>query len=231
MQIRNLFVAIACMAVIGFVAEQSQAQGPNNLFSQYYTQGAGQVHAEMYPAPHPVPRNVGGAYYTYQPLMPHEHMYAHSRDYYNYYATPASFYGGQCNRSRGGYGYTKTSVRWQSGCNAVAPLPGNWTPANKLQHWFGRQKGVADGPINNLLSCTHGGCGLGNRLGTSRGGGLPGGYGGCTDCANDGAEFGYDSGCSDGTCGSWEEYAARMEQARREAAARTAHTMQTRYSR
>ena len=156
MQIRNLFVAIACMAVVGFVSEQSQAQGPNNLFSQYYTQGAGQVHAEMYPAPHPVPRHVGSSYYTYQPLMPHEHMYAHGRDYYNYYATPASFYSDQCSRDRGSYGYTKTSVRWQSSNNAIAPLPGT---LNGFSNLLGRGKGVKRGPTCNGLRGLLGGLG------------------------------------------------------------------------
>ena len=223
MQIRNLFVAIACMAVIGFVAEQSQAQRPNNLFSQYYTQGASQVHAEMYPAPHPVPRHVGSAYYTYQPLMPHEHMYAHSREYYNYYATPASFYCGLCDRSGGGYGVTKTSVRWQSGCNAIAPLGGTLQPFNQLQSLLNRRNTVPNGLLYKLMSCQR------PSLFSALAGGCrhrDSGCGfdeGCPSCG------GYDSDCS--TCQATADYAAQMAQARREAAAHTANAIQNRYSR
>ncbi len=233
MQIRNLFVAIACLVVIGFVSEQSQAQRPNNLFSQYYTpSGASQVHAAMYPAPHPVPHHVGSSYYTYQPLMPHELMYAHGRTYYNYHTTPASYYCNQCGGNpRSGYGITKTTVRWQSGCNAVAPLAGALAPFNNFNYWWHKHKTVARNPLNRFLSCTSGGCGLGSRLG---------GFGG--DCASGdcGSDYGFggwgDSGCADGSCSggcdsSWESYVARWEQKNREAAARTAAAMQNRYSR
>lgn len=228
MQIRNLFVAIVCLAVIGFVSEQSQAQRPNNLFSQYYTQpGASQVHAAMYPAPHPVPHHVGSSHYTYQPLMPHEMMYAHSREYYNYYATPESFYCNQCGGSpRSGYGVTKTSVRWQSGCNTMAPLPGIFQPVQHHSHLWNRWKSVPRNPINRFLSCTDG-FGLGGRL-----------AGRCAsgDCGSSGYESAgggcMDGGCMDGNCGgSWESYVARWEQKNRAAAARTASAMQNRYSR
>ena len=56
----------------------------------------------------------GQSYYTYQPLMPHEMMYQHSRNYYNYYNT-GGYYGGNA--------LNKTSVRWQAGNTHMGPLP------------------------------------------------------------------------------------------------------------
>ena len=38
----------------------------------------------MYVSPRPVPPYVGHTYVTYQPFMPHEYMYKHSRAYYTY---------------------------------------------------------------------------------------------------------------------------------------------------
>ena len=244
MQIRNLFVAIAVSAVIGFVSEQSMAQGPNNLFSQYYTQGpASQAHAAMYPAPNPVPGHVGAAYNTYQPLMPHEHMYAHRRDYYNYYATPDSFYcdacRGPCGRYDGGYGYTKTTVRWQSSCNSVIPLPTTLLPFTGWHKLWQKKRSVP----RSLHTC-FGGCALKNKLGCKKGCGAvcasgcyPGGYGdGCSDgfCDGNGCadseyysnEQSTDFGVTvdDGALTSW----SRAGQA---AASRTASAMQHRYSR
>ena len=241
MQIRNLIVAIAVMAVIGFVSEQSMAQGPNNLFAQYYTQGgASQAHAAMYPAPHPVPSHVGGAYYTYQPLMPHEHMYAHRRDYYTYHATPDSFYCEGCrgpgSRYNPGYGYTKTSVRWQSSCNSVMPLPGTLMPFQQLQRVLNHKKSVPrplhtcwggcdlKGKLGLNGSCLGGGC-LGKHGGGCLGGTCPGGYGGDYGYDSYGDEYYGDGGCSDGGC------ATNWNAASQAAAARTAAAMQNRYAR
>ena len=230
MKIRNLFVAIAVLVVIGFVAEQSMAQRPNNLFSQYYTQGASPVHAAMYPAPHPTPRHVGQAHYTYQPLMPHELMYQHQRSYYNYYATPASFYCNQCGiNPRSGYGVTKTTVRWQNGCTHMAPLPGVSNPFSRLGYRWHTHGSVPRGPINNLLSCNGGGCGLGlvGKFGNCLGGN-------CGDLYSDlglESEYGnsFDShsgwnGCEGGCAVDWNNV-------RQQSAARTAAAMQNRYGR
>ena len=221
---------------LGFVAEQSMAQGPNNLFSQYYTQGNASAHAAMYPAPHPVPSHVGAAYGTYQPLMPHEMMYAHRRDYYNYYASPESFY---CETCRGpgerydpGYGYTKTTVRWQSGCNSVAPLTSTLLPFTQWQKLWRSKQSVPrsirtcfgglnlDGKIGlngvGCARCGGRGCGICNRRSGFEG---DAGFGG-----NFGYEGGYDTGagCSDCIANDWRK-------ASQSAAARTAQAMQNRY--
>jgi hypothetical protein len=100
-----------------FGQQYGQGNSPNHLFSQYATaSGASQATAGMYPAPHYVPPHVGNSWYTYQALMPHEMMYAHKRNYYNYDYNTA-YYGT-------GAGLNKTSVVWQSGgANHYAPLP------------------------------------------------------------------------------------------------------------
>lgn len=119
--VRNFIYATAIMAVWSVSAASVSAQfgegnSPNNLFSQYYTPpGPSLVTAAMYPAPHWVPPHVGHTYYTYQPLMPHEMMYQHSRNYYNYYNT-GGYYGAP-------NALNKTQVRWQSGTNHMGPLP------------------------------------------------------------------------------------------------------------
>lgn len=99
--------------------------GDRGLFQQYYPNGAGSP-AGLYPAPLPVPTNVGHVYYTYQPFYPHEMMYAHKRTYYTPYAGPSSFYQGHSQ----GYGLNKTTVTWQSGAYSFNPLPINVFPGN-----------------------------------------------------------------------------------------------------
>lgn len=69
-----------------------------------YAEGGGaaatpnSVGAQLYIAPHPVPAYVGHTFYTYQPLMPHEMLYPHSRHYHRYYDE--------------GRGYNRTCVKW-----------------------------------------------------------------------------------------------------------------------
>lgn len=117
--IRIHFLVTAVVAVTCFIATPASAQFTDNqpanaLFSQYATpNGPSLTTAGMYPAPHYVPPMGAQSYYTYQPLMPHEMMYQHSRNYYNY-------------SSSTGYGapdsVTKTSVRWFSGTNHIGQL-------------------------------------------------------------------------------------------------------------
>ncbi|MGB6106655.1 MAG: hypothetical protein WBF86_02355 [Mycobacterium sp.] len=76
-------------AVIG--SEQASAQGGidtgahtanEDLFYNFYAGPAGGIPAQMYISPKPTPRWVGHTYITYQPFMPHEFMYRHSRIYH-----------------------------------------------------------------------------------------------------------------------------------------------------
>jgi len=144
-------IAMALAIVIGIIAaERASAQtvdygyGPTaglysqpqtpGLFNARYTQpGASQVNAQMYQAPVPVPYHVGHTVNTYEPLYPHEHLYAHRRTYYNYYAGPEMFYGDGCKqRATGGGALNKTTVVWQSGCSHYGNFPGAWFG---LQNW------------------------------------------------------------------------------------------------
>ncbi len=56
------------------------------LFYNFYVGGnCGSIPAGMYPTPMPTPPLVGHTYFTYQPLLPHEFMYAHYRVYHHHY--------------------------------------------------------------------------------------------------------------------------------------------------
>jgi hypothetical protein len=195
--IRTLVVACSMIVLSLAVAEIASAQTgqgnlPNYLFSQYSTQGgASSAHAGMYPAPHPVPRHVGSSYYTYQPLMPHEMMYTHSRNYYNYY-NDSSYYGG-------GGSLNKTSVKWQNGCAGIAPLPMSGQLMQKLHYGVAKRAYC----IGGNCSGGGGGLGLGGGLGGKlRGGCLGGNCGGGEVYSGDsygGEVIGDSVGCS--TCG------------------------------
>jgi hypothetical protein len=169
--VRNFFYATAMMMAVWSVSAASvsaqfgEGNSPNNLFPQYYTQpGASLTTAAMYPAPHWVPSHVGHTYYTYQPLMPHEMLYQHSRNYYNYYNT-GGYYGSPNALNR-------TQVRWQSGTNHMGPLPmsGNVLQAAKWRFHSQRycldgdgSGGVGSGHARGLIH------GVGSRLHGSHG--------------------------------------------------------------
>jgi hypothetical protein len=142
----SVAVAAACLIAVSSQASAQEA-GYSPLFSQYTTQGAGAPSAGMYPAPHPVPNMGAQSLYTYQPLMPHEMMYQHSRNYYNYY--DAGFRGGD-------QGLVKTSVRWQAGNSHMGPLP------------FSTGLGGLSYKINKRKYCLDGNCGGGSGLGRGR---------------------------------------------------------------
>ena len=72
-----------------------------DLFYNYYapqTGPPGGVTAQMYTSPHETPHPAIQTYYTYQPWLPHEHMYHHNRSYMHHHS--------------GCYGRTHTSVTW-----------------------------------------------------------------------------------------------------------------------
>ena len=73
--------------------------GSPDLFYNFYAQAnCGGIAAQMYTSPLPVPAFVGHTYYTYQPFMPHELLYKHTRTYHRY--------------SDEGRGFTRTRIRW-----------------------------------------------------------------------------------------------------------------------
>ncbi|MEC9093293.1 MAG: hypothetical protein VX438_11340 [Planctomycetota bacterium] len=98
-------------------------QRPDLFYNFYLHPAADSTAAAMYPAPMPVPARVGQSYYTYQPLLLHEHMYRHDRVYYRPHGTRDMFYVDPCNNQAEGQTYTKTSVIWTYGSNHLSPLP------------------------------------------------------------------------------------------------------------
>lgn len=60
-------------------------QNKNDLFNNYQVgPNPSGTAAQMYVSPRPVPPFVGHTYTTYQPLMPHEYLYKHTRSHYAY---------------------------------------------------------------------------------------------------------------------------------------------------
>jgi hypothetical protein len=87
---RKKIIAVVGAAVLaaGMLNSSASAQvvrhsQPGDLFYNYYVPPVGpcSAGAELYPCPRPTPPLVGHTYVTYQPLMPHEFMYRHSRHY------------------------------------------------------------------------------------------------------------------------------------------------------
>ena len=85
-------------------SHQAQAQyrtrTSGDLFYNYYVPSVvpGGVGAQLYLCPRPTPPLVGHTYVTYEPLMPHEFLWRHSREYYRQHSD------GSC---------TKTLVMWE----------------------------------------------------------------------------------------------------------------------
>ena len=70
-----------------FAGSTAQAAHPD-LFYNFYagpTAAVAGVPAQLYVSPRPTPPLVGHTWITYQPLMPHEFLYHHHRNYYKYY--------------------------------------------------------------------------------------------------------------------------------------------------
>ncbi|MFK7766850.1 MAG: hypothetical protein AB8B55_06480 [Mariniblastus sp.] len=159
----SAIMACTCISVAPVSAQLGQGNSSNNLFSQYATGGAGMINAGMYPAPYDSPRLGAQSHYTYQPLMPHEMMYQHQRNYFNYYNS-SGFMGSNDSLN-------KTKVRWQSGVNHMGNLP-LASPLGNLNY-----------RIHKRIYCIDGNCGGGGGRVNSGGrvrGRLHGGGLGCS---------------------------------------------------
>lgn len=145
-----------------------------NLFQNQYTpQGNSLTTAGMYNAPHPVPYWVGGSHYTYQPFYPHQHLYQHRKNYYNYYGTADQFYSDNQKCGAGGDAMNKTTVVWKGTGYHFGNLPFSSHLAQKAcYNIYSRKYG--------LNSARHGG-------GHGLGGHCKGGH-----CGH---------GCQNGNCG------------------------------
>ena len=75
-------------------------QDKNDLFANYQVgpHPSGTA-AQMYVSPLPTPPFVGHTYTTYQPLMPHEYLYRHTRSHYAYTQ---------------GCGWTRSKIRYRT---------------------------------------------------------------------------------------------------------------------
>lgn len=123
-----------------YLNNQSQ-QLEFNLFQNYYTpQGPSMATAGMYNAPHPVPYWVGGSHYTYQPFYPHQHLYTHKKNYYNYYGSADQFYSDNLHGGRGGAALNKTTVIWKGTGYHFGNFPMSSYPAQKLKYAFQAHK-------------------------------------------------------------------------------------------
>ena len=110
-------------------AELRKSTSPDLFYNYYVPPGAyGGTAAQLYISPRPTPRQVGHTYVTYQPLMPHEFLYPHHRQYTRY--NPGS-------------GWTRTKVWWSRDWwnlnyllrppRPVYPLPcSKWEPLGSL---------------------------------------------------------------------------------------------------
>ena len=165
-------IVLVLVTLFGFFAAgQLMAQYNATLFQQQYTQpGGSQIQAGLYPAPHPVPYQVGHTYYTYEPLYPHEHLYVHSRIYlkfddcYDYYGGGhgKKCHGGHCGGGGGGGpALNKTTVIWQNGCQHYGQFPFSFTGLQRLhykwniKHW---------GKYHGAGGCAGGDCGGGGII-------------------------------------------------------------------
>ena len=88
------------------------------FYNEYVGPGPSGAVAQIYPAPQPVPPNVGHTYVTYQPLMPHEFLYRHQRAYYTY---------------NHGAGWTRTNVRYGTFGNQLQDWASELWPMESLQ--------------------------------------------------------------------------------------------------
>jgi len=104
--LKGLLAITTAVVISSVAADRAEAQGYTypptrpDLFYNYYVGPSpvvGGVPAQLYVSPRPTPPLVGQTYITYQPLMPHEFLYKHHRQYYRYHP---------------GSGMTRTRVLW-----------------------------------------------------------------------------------------------------------------------
>jgi hypothetical protein len=114
-------LAAACLApeaaaTEGLYKRTISYQNKGDLFYNFYEgpNPSGTTTA-MYVSPRPVPVHVGHTYTTYQPFMPHEYLYRHTRSHYSY-----------CP----GAGWSRAKIRYRTG--------GLW-----VDHWWHSMKGPA----------------------------------------------------------------------------------------
>lgn len=110
----TVVVAPSASAVEGAWKRTISYQNKQDLFANYYEgpNPSGTATA-MYVSPRPVPVHVGHTYTTYQPWMPHEYLYRHTRSHYAHHP---------------GCGWSRAKIRYRT--------HGLW-----LDHWWWMAKG------------------------------------------------------------------------------------------
>ena len=100
-------------AIEGLWKRHISYQSKNDLFYNFY-EGPNPSGAatRMYISPQPVPPHVGHTYTTYQPLMPHEYLYRHTRSHYAY--APG------CGWTRSKVRYRTCGLRLQDICHDIS---------------------------------------------------------------------------------------------------------------
>ncbi len=130
----TLAVTLPAAGQTGYLNNQSQ-QLDFNLFQNFYTpQGPSISTAAMYNAPHPVPYWVGTSMYTYQPFYPHEHLYQHKKNYYNYYGSADQFYSDNLRHGAGGDALNKTTVIYKGTGYHFGNFPFSSVYAQRLRY-------------------------------------------------------------------------------------------------
>lgn len=146
-----LIVTVPAYGQNGYLNNQSQ-QLEFNLFQNYYTpQGPSMATAPMYSAPHPVPYHVGSSMYTYQPFYPHQHLYQHTKNYYNYYGSADQFYSDNLKHGRGGDALNKTTVIYKGTGYHFGNFPLSSHGAQRLKYGIHAHK-------YGLRGCPNGNC-------------------------------------------------------------------------
>jgi hypothetical protein len=93
MKFRPVVIALAAVGLTAAALASSASaepwkrvisyQGKQDLFYNFYEgPDPSGTAAAMYVSPRPVPVHVGHTYTTYQPWMPHEYLYRHTRSHY-----------------------------------------------------------------------------------------------------------------------------------------------------
>ena len=157
-----LTVALPAEGQDGYLNNQSQ-QLEFNLFQNFHTpQGPSVATAAMYNAPHPVPYWVGSSMYTYQPFYPHQHLYTHSKNYYNYSGSADQFYSDTLRRGRGGDSLNRTTVVYKGTGFHFGNFPFSSVQAQKLGYrldaWKYGLSGTNNRRGNGGVGCQSGNC-------------------------------------------------------------------------
>lgn len=178
-QIKNTMTLLVVAAVFAVsVPAYGQADYLNNqsqqlefeLFQNFYTPaGPSLATASMYNAPHPVPYWVGSSMYTYQPFYPHQHLYQHSKNYYNYYGSADQFYSDNLRCGSGGDALNKTTVVYKGTGYHFGNFPFSSHGIQRLGYRWDAYKYGLDG-VNNRRGFAAGGCYGGNCQNGCQGG-------------------------------------------------------------